>query len=68
MDHDLATPKGTVSFFSIDFLYIFGFICTEVLMEEAGDAIEFLLFGFRIQYYGPQHPIFMVIELVCCIF
>jgi hypothetical protein len=31
-------------------------------MEEAGDAIEFLLFGFRIQHYGPEHPKFMVIN------
>ncbi|CAF0755261.1 unnamed protein product [Didymodactylos carnosus] len=32
-----------------------------VLMEEAGEAIEFLLFGFRIQHYGPEDPKFMVI-------
>ncbi|CAF3562707.1 unnamed protein product [Rotaria sp. Silwood2] len=35
-----------------------------VLMEEAGDAIEFLLFGFRIQHYGPEHPKFMIDEIV----
>ncbi len=64
MDHDLATPKGTISFFSVDILIFFGFICLGVLMEEAGDAIEFLLFGFRIQHYGPQHPKFMVIDRI----
>lgn len=31
-------------------------------MEEPGDAIEFLLFGFRIQHCGPEHPKFMVIR------
>ncbi|UJR19532.1 hypothetical protein I4U23_022662 [Adineta vaga] len=35
-----------------------------VLMEEAGDAIEFLLFGFRIQHYGPEHPKLMIDEIV----
>ncbi|CAF1439201.1 unnamed protein product [Rotaria sordida] len=35
-----------------------------VLMEEAGDAIEFLLFGFRIQHYGPEHPKFLWKEKV----
>ena len=29
-------------------------------MEEAGDAIEFLLLGLRIQHYGLQHPKLMV--------
>jgi hypothetical protein len=33
-------------------------------MEEASDAIEFLLFGFRIQHYGLQHPKFMVIDCI----
>ena len=33
-------------------------------MEEAGDAIEFLLFGLRIQHYGPEHPKFMVISML----
>jgi len=30
-------------------------------MKEADEAIEFFLFGFRIQKYGPEHPKFMVI-------
>jgi len=29
-------------------------------MEESGDAIEYLLFGFRIQHYGVAHPKFHV--------
>jgi hypothetical protein len=33
-------------------------------MEEAGDAIEFLLFGFRIQHYRSQRPKFMVIDCI----
>ena len=53
MDGDLATPKGQI-FFSIDDLRILAFL--GVLMEEAGDTIEFLLFAFRIQHYGPEHP------------
>ncbi|CAM4836924.1 unnamed protein product, partial [Rotaria magnacalcarata] len=35
-----------------------------VLMEEAGEAIEFLLFGFRIQHYGPELPKFRIDEVV----
>ncbi|CAF1021810.1 unnamed protein product, partial [Rotaria magnacalcarata] len=31
-----------------------------VLMEEAGEAVEFLMFGFKIQHYGPQEPKYMV--------
>ncbi|CAF1534627.1 unnamed protein product, partial [Adineta steineri] len=31
-----------------------------ILMEESGDAIEILLFGFRIQHYGPSDPKFLV--------
>ncbi len=29
-------------------------------MEESGEAIENLLFGFRIQHYGAAHPNFHV--------
>ena len=32
-------------------------------MEEAGEAIEFLIFGFRMQHYGPEEPTFMVINI-----
>ncbi|CAF4439728.1 unnamed protein product, partial [Rotaria magnacalcarata] len=35
-----------------------------VLMEDAGEVIEFLLFGFRIQHYGPELPKFMIDEVV----
>jgi hypothetical protein len=30
-------------------------------MEEAGEAVEFLIFGFRIQHYGAVEPKFLVI-------
>ena len=30
-------------------------------MEEAGEAVEFLMFGFRIQHYGPEDPKFLVL-------
>ncbi|CAF1453043.1 unnamed protein product [Adineta steineri] len=31
-----------------------------ILTEESGDATEILLFGFRIQHYGPSDPKFLV--------
>ncbi|CAF1625366.1 unnamed protein product, partial [Rotaria magnacalcarata] len=35
-----------------------------VLMEEAGEAVEFLMFGFKIQHYGPQEPKYMIDDIV----
>ncbi|CAF3190359.1 unnamed protein product, partial [Rotaria sp. Silwood2] len=35
-----------------------------ILMEESGDAIEHLIFGFRIQHYGAKHPEFHIDDIV----
>ncbi|CAF1605229.1 unnamed protein product [Rotaria magnacalcarata] len=35
-----------------------------ILMEESGDAIEHLIFGFRIQHYGATHPKFHIDDIV----
>jgi hypothetical protein len=37
------------------------YLCRSFNGRSYGDAIEFLLFGFRIQHYGPEHPKLMVI-------
>src|SRR5262245_24035096 len=44
----------------IDFLIIFLLYDIGVLMEESGEAVEFLIFGFRLQHYGPKQPKYMV--------
>jgi len=54
------TPCGkTREEFYIVFVLIF-YNLLGVLMEEAGNAIEHLLFGFRIRHYGAVHPKFHV--------
>jgi hypothetical protein len=30
-------------------------------MEEAGEAVEFFMFGFKIQHYGPEESKYIVI-------
>ncbi|CAF1043507.1 unnamed protein product [Rotaria magnacalcarata] len=35
-----------------------------VLMQEAGEAIEHLIFGFKMQHYGPHEPKFIIDDLV----
>jgi hypothetical protein len=30
-------------------------------MQEAGEAIETLIFGFQLFHYGPEEPVYIVI-------
>jgi hypothetical protein len=30
-------------------------------MEEAGEAVEYYMFGFKIQHYGPEQPKYNII-------
>jgi hypothetical protein len=50
-------------FFLIDLLKLFLVSEIGILMEEAGEAVEFLMFGFKIQHYGPEEPKYIVIYI-----
>jgi hypothetical protein len=47
--------------FLIEFSKLFLASEIGVLMEEAGEAVEFFMFGFKIQHYGPEESKYIVI-------
>ena len=60
LSKEKRTPCGRlrVEFYIVFFLI--SYILLGILMEESGDAIEHLVFGFRIQHYGAADPKFLV--------
>ena len=60
LDEEKHTPCGELRW-EFDFVFILvSCIQLGILMEEPWDAIETLLFGFRMQHYGASYPEFQV--------